>query len=103
MSDFDTATLSCLTIDGKTLHRYKDDDLKSPRGLFVDDSGNVLVCGACSINTVQVITSAGKKHKTLLSSKDVITQPSCVSLRPNDGTLAVGCAESNVALVYKIA
>ena len=84
-----TNTVSCLTSDGKLLYQYRDDDLEGPRGLLVDDNDNVIVCGyAC--NTVQVITSAGKKHKTLLSSQDGKSYPRCVSFRPSDGTLVVG-------------
>ena len=64
VSECNTNTLSCLTSDGKLVYQYRVDNL---RGLFVDDNDNIIVCGRAS-NTVQAITSAGQKHKTLLSS-----------------------------------
>ena len=90
VSDVATDTVSCLTGDGNIVYQYRDKELKWLRGLFVDDYDNVIVCGYDS-NTVQVITSAGEKHKTLLSKKEGILNPQCVSFRPSDETLVVYC------------
>ena len=99
VSDLRTNTVSCLTSEGTIVYQYRDDELIYPQGLFVDDNDNVIVCGA---NTVQVITAAGKKHKTLLSRNDGISKPQCVSFRPSDGTLVVCCWESNYLLSFFI-
>ena len=101
VSDWFTHTVSCLTGDGKIVYQYRDDDLEGPRGLLVDDNDNVIVCGGYS-NTVQAITSAGKKHKTLLSSEDGISYPLCVSFRPSDRTLVVGSGLSDKLLIYQM-
>ena len=89
VSDMNTDTLSCLTGDGKMVYQYRDREMISPRRLLVDGNDNVIVCGYYN-TTVQMITSAGQKHKTLLSVKDGIYCPQCVSFRPSDGTLLVG-------------
>ena len=101
VSDWNTHTVSCLTGDGKIVYQYRDDDLEEPTGLLVDDNDNVIVCGYLS-DTVQVITSAGQKHKTLLSKKGGISNPQCVSFRPSDGTLVVGGRCSDKLLVYQM-
>ena len=99
VSDYLNNTVSCLTSDGKIVYQYRDAELDTPCGLFVDDNGAVIVC--CQIShTVQVIT-AGEKHKTLLSRDDGISEPRCVAFRPSDGTLVVGCWSSDHLLEYK--
>ena len=100
VSDNHTHTVTCLTGDGNIVYQYRDSELRWPHGFLVDDNDNVIVCGWGS-DTVQVITSAGEKHKTLLSKKDVIYWPRCVSFRPIDGTLVVGHFE-NTLQMYKM-
>ena len=105
VSDWNTGIIWCLCSDGKEVYQYKNkvsqDGLIEPYGLFIDDSDNVIVCGYSS-KTVQIITAAGKIHKTLLSSKDGICRPRCVSFRSTDGTLVVGFGDSDHLLVYKL-
>ena len=92
--------VSCLTFDGKIVYQYREDDLNQPQGLLVDDNDNIIVCG-CYNSAVVVITSAGRTHKTLLSTEDGISNPQCVSFRPSDGTLVVG-GFSDKLLIYKM-
>ena len=99
VSDYETDAVSCLTSDGNIVYRYRDKELRRPHGLFVDDNDNIIVCGWLSA-TIQIITAPGQKHKTLLSSS--IWSPLCVSFRPSDGTLVVGCYLSGKLLVYKM-
>ena len=102
VSDSTAGTVACcLTSNGKIVYQYKDTDLRTPSGLSVDDNDNVFVCGSSS-NTVQLITSAGKKHKTLLSSKNGISDPTTVSFRPSDGTLVVCCRDNDKIVIYKV-
>ena len=100
VSDRDTHTVSCLSSDGDILFQYRDDNLQRPCGLFVDDKDNVIVCGDNS-HTVQVFTSSGDIHKTLLTSKDGISNPICVGVRPDTGTLVVGCWDNEKISVFK--
>ena len=91
----------CLTTGGKMLYQYSDKELSKPRGLYVDDTDSFIVCGRLIYN-VQVITAAGKKYKTLLSSEDGIGYPECVIVRPSDGTLVVSSEHSDKLFVCKL-
>ena len=97
ISDYNTASVTCMAGDGNINYRYKHDDLTFPRGLFVDAGDNVLVCGESS-GTVQVITADGSKHETLLSSSDLQQEPRSVAYRDCDDTLVVGCLSYKVCL-----
>ena len=50
--------------------------LRAPRGISVDNDGNVYVVGYKS-NNVVVISPDGQSHRQLLSSKDGLVNP-CV-------------------------
>ena len=100
VSHLDTNTVSCFTSDGNIVYEYRDDELRHPRELFVDEYDNVIACGGSS-NTLQVITAAGKKHTTLLSREDGICAPKGASFRPNDGTLVV-CSSDYELKEYKM-
>ena len=105
MTDRKMDTVTCLTTDGIFLYQYTDTELREPRELYVDEKDNVIVCGWARKN-VQIITSAGTKHKTLLESVfksgETISRPFCVNFRPNDGTLVIGCWNYNDLLVYEL-
>ena len=97
ISDYNTASVTCMTGDGNINYQYKYDDLTSPNGLIVDAGDNVLVCGYYS-RTLQVISADGSKHETLLSSSDFQYEPSSVAYRDCDDTLVVGCLNDKVCL-----
>ena len=101
VSDDKSNTVTCLTNEGKIVYQYRDEGLREPCGLFIDDKDNAIVCGYES-NTIHVITPAGKKHKTLLSKKDGIIGPKCVSLTPDNGALLVNRGASEKMFVYKL-
>ena len=89
VSDWDTNTVVCMTVNGRIIYKYKDDDMDWPRGLYCDSEDNLLVCGYGSHN-VQIITADGKKDRTLLSSKDGLYFPFTIAYRATDDTLIVG-------------
>ena len=88
VSDWTTNIVTCLTSNGRIVYQYRDDLLRGPQGLLVDDNDNFCVCGFDS-HTVDVITSSGRKYKTMLSRKDGVSCPRYVCFRPSDGTLVV--------------
>lgn len=97
-----TNVVSCLTTDGKIVYEYKDYTLSRPQGLYVDEKDYVIACGGHSIN-IQVISSAGTKLKTLLPSEDkFIGKPQCVTFRPGDASLVVGCENNENLFVYTL-
>ena len=102
ITDWETncGAVRCLTRDGAQVYDYRDDEFRHPCELFVDDYDNVIVCNGY-YSTLEVISAAGKKHRTLLSSDDGISGPQCVSFRPSDGTLVVCCGYDHL-IVFKL-
>ena len=100
LTDWRNSIVTCFQLDGKMVYQYQDQGLKRPSGIYVDTAGNSLVCGSNSHNVV-VITTDGRKHGELLTSKDV-TKPKCIEYRPEDQTLIVGCEDSKKLFVYKL-
>lgn len=100
VTDSQTDTVLCLTIDGKKLvYSYSNAELKSPRGLCVNEKDSVLVCGGSSRN-IQSIAADGKKDKTVTLTKPY--SPSCVAFRTSDRKLVVGCNKKEDMLYYKL-
>ena len=98
VSDIYGDTVYCITSDGKTVFRYTDKELSKPRGLYVDDKNNLVVCSRLGFQ-VQVISGAGKKLKTLLSAWDGVPYPETVTFRSTDGTLVVSNETSDKLFV----
>ena len=96
----DDLTMKCLTDDGKILYQFRELSVQTPQGLYVDDNADIVVCDRHG-NTVTIITDRGTAYRTLLSSRDSIDKPRCLTYRPKDGTLVVGCADTDYLLVYK--
>ena len=101
ITDCDTDTVSCLLSDGTVVYQYKDEKLRKPAGVCVDEGGNVIVCGLGS-NNVQVIRADGTKCCTLLTSQYGVSRPFSVAYRQSDNTIIVGCYDNNNILVYKM-
>jgi DNA-binding beta-propeller fold protein YncE len=63
-------TVTCCDLHGTTQWKFNDEQvLQGPRGITVDNDGNVYVAGRSS-NNVVVISPDGKRHRQLLSSKE---------------------------------
>ena len=84
------STLYCLTLDGRVVYKYQDTNWRNGKGVYVDKSGKVYVCGFNS-NYVLVVLASGTKHQLLFFDKDGIRRPSCIALRKADKILMVGC------------
>ncbi|XP_071123538.1 uncharacterized protein [Mytilus edulis] len=71
----DTNTIVCHNKNGDVLWTYTDTSvLNVPRGITVDEYGNIFVVGNKSKNVV-AISSHGRGHKILLSEKDLCGSP----------------------------
>ena len=99
LPDWETDIVSCLTAAGELIYQYQDAELVSPRGLYVDDRDNVVICGHEG-RCVHVITADGRKQTVLLSN--TFYDPCSVAVRPSDGTLVVGCSRSEEIFYYKL-
>jgi DNA-binding beta-propeller fold protein YncE len=73
-----TNTVTCYTIKGDKLWEFKDESvLKDPRGVTVDNDGNVYVT-SCWSNTVVVIEPDGRQGRTILSNDDGLKGPTAI-------------------------
>ena len=93
----DCYTLTCITVDGRIVYQYRDDNLKDPIGMYCDSEENLYVCDYES-NDIKAITADGKSCGTLLTSRDGLVDPQCIAYRGSDKELIIGCD----LLVYKI-
>ena len=101
VSDLSTPSkITCLKSDCSVVYQYSDQDLKSSKGIYVDAEDNILVCGEGWRN-VQIITTSGRKHSTVLTAKDRLKGPYSIAYREKDDTLIVGCWNQNNLFIYK--
>lgn len=94
VSDVHISAITCLTSEGNDIYRYTDKGLKDTRAICVDYEDNVLVCGEKS-NNLYVIGKNGEKTTTLLTRENDIEKPRAVAYRHSDGTVVVGCRDTN--------
>ena len=71
------------------IYRYSNRNMKTPFRMYVDGEDNLLVCEYNSDN-VHMIRYDGRNQKILLSEKDGLDHPMCVSDRHS---LVVGLYE----------
>ena len=95
VSDSDTNKNSVTSLDssGSMIYHYTDPELQCPGGLCTDSESNIIVCGN---NTLQILTSEGKKLRSLQLPKS----PVSVAYRQNDDTLVVGFDDKHL-LVFE--
>ena len=76
-TNYEKHTVSCCDLHGTTQWEFNSERvLECPRGISVDNDGNVYVVGNES-NNVVVISPDGQRHIQLSSSKDGLLKP-CV-------------------------
>ena len=90
-----THTVTCCDLHGPTQWKFKDKHvLQYPRGISIDNDGNVYVVGRDSDNVV-VISPDGQRHRQLLSSTDGLVEPSALDYdNSNNMLLVVNASES---------
>ncbi|XP_060581648.1 uncharacterized protein LOC132738199 [Ruditapes philippinarum] len=89
VSGWEKHTVTCLTFAGKVKAVYKNDQLKRPQQLAVDEYGSLYVCGIHSGNIHQLSNDL-TKVKILIDKSDGLDQPKSVAYCPNTKRLFVG-------------
>jgi hypothetical protein len=85
----DTNTVTCYTIKGKQLWKYKDVSvLNDPRGVTVDNNSNVYVTSSSS-HKVVVLEPHGRKGRQLISSDDGLADPNGIYFNKSKNSLFV--------------
>ncbi|XP_060588323.1 uncharacterized protein LOC132743775 [Ruditapes philippinarum] len=87
VTDCGRQTVTCLTFDGKMKAIYKDDRLKDPYQLAVDEYGSVYVCSRDSKNIHQLSHDL-TKVKILLNKRNI--SPTSIAYCQNTKRLFVG-------------
>ena len=97
----DTHTVTCCDLHGTTQWEFKDNRvLQGPRGISVDNVGNIYV--ACSnSNNVVVISPDGQRHRQLLSSKDGLSSPNVLDYDKSTNRLLV-VHDSTTAFLFDV-
>ena len=84
-----TNTVTCYTIKGKKLWKYKDVAvLNDPRGVTVDNNSNVYVT-SCSSHKVVVLEPDGRQGRQLISSDDGLADPNGIYFNKSKNCLFV--------------
>ena len=98
--------LLCVSKSNEIVFHYKKSNLKEPSALCLDESNNIVVCCADSL---QIIYAEGKRNTTLSNMCDVsgsstgnTFRPGSVALRSPDRTLVVAGKCSCKLLVMRI-
>ncbi|XP_071123023.1 uncharacterized protein [Mytilus edulis] len=82
-------TVTCIDFEGKKQWEFeKENVLKYPHSISVDNDGNVYVVGINS-NSVVVISHEGKRHRQILSSTDGLSKPQALHYDQSKNTLLV--------------
>ena len=103
VSDQYNGTIMCLkSSDGAVVSKVKDEHLAGVRGVYVDDEDNAIVCGK-DTNNVQMITSGGKLHVSVLTTSDGIKAPLSFAFRRVDNLFVVGFENSKELLTMVMA
>jgi len=100
-TNYQTHTVRCCDLHGRTKWEFNDERvIKGPRGISVDNVGNVYVVGY-STNNVVVISPDGHRHIQLLSSEDGMIKPRVVDYDKSKHRLLV-VNESESAFLFDV-
>lgn len=94
--------LFVVIINGSCVWSFKDNLVfKWPRGITVDNEGQVYVVGASSSN-VLIISADGKHYKEILTVADCLCSPSAIFFDKQKKELLVANAKQT-AFLYSVA
>ncbi|XP_060578289.1 uncharacterized protein LOC132735365 [Ruditapes philippinarum] len=100
VSDCGRYSVTCLNFDGMLKSIYKDDQLKFPHQLAVDEYGSVYVCGRDSNNVHQLSCDLTKVK--ILDKSHGIDTPTSIAYCQNTKRLFVGMNESSKIKVFSV-
>ncbi|XP_063407132.1 uncharacterized protein LOC134690901 [Mytilus trossulus] len=97
----DTCSVTCYDILGNLKWEFKDTQiLQSPQGISVDNNGNVYVASMHN-NSVVIISPDGKCCRTILSSRDGLSNPCALHFEPTSNKLLVA-NEYKIAFLFDV-
>ncbi|CAG2256441.1 unnamed protein product [Mytilus edulis] len=93
------STLTCCSLTGKMIWEYKDQSVRSSKGISVDKDSNVYIASSDN-DSIIVLSSDGKHARKLLGSDDGISRPFGLVVDLKNGKLIV--LDNNGVLLYGI-
>ena len=94
-------TVTCCDLHDTTQWEFKDKRiLEDPRGISVDNNGNVYVVGCISDNVV-VFCPDGQRHRQMLSSEDGLVSPRVLDYEKSTNMLLV-VNQSESAFLFEV-
>jgi DNA-binding beta-propeller fold protein YncE len=100
-TNYNTHAVTCCDLHGTTQWKFKDIRvLQGPRGISVDNDGNVYVVGSNS-NNVVVISPDGQRHRQILSSMDGLSDPYVLDYDQSTNRLLV-VNRSSIAFLFDV-
>ena len=101
-TNLNTNTVTCYTIKGDKLWEYKDESvLNDPRGVTVDNDGNVYVTSYSS-NSVVVLEPDGRYGRQILSSDNGLKNPIGISFDESKNSLIVANCCGRVSCIRRV-
>ena len=100
-TDCNIDIVTCMTVDGRIVYKYEDDNMQNAKNIYCDSEDNLLVC-ALDSNIVQVITADGDNGGSLLGSSNGLNGSECIAYRCSDNELIIACSNLDHLLVYKM-
>ena len=93
-------TIKCCLFNGTPAWQFKNEDvLVIPRGISVDENGNLYVVGERTSNTV-VISADGQYQNQILTSEDGLNEPSAVCFDEPKKQLLVANLKDGMAYLF---
>lgn len=95
--------VSCTTLNGDEVFVYSHPELDSPRGMAMDNHGNLFIC-AYSSGNIHVLSEDGKQSVVIVSkSVGKITKPYSIAFNSSGEKLFVAFAEEREPIeIYEI-
>ncbi|XP_052085011.1 uncharacterized protein LOC127722170 [Mytilus californianus] len=94
-------TVHCCTMNGTDIWTFKDESIRFPTALSLDNNQNVFVVGRDSNNLV-LIQHDGKASKILLNKDDGLSEPNAVYYCKENNSLLVCDKSSGNAALYNV-
>lgn len=101
-SEWNTHTVHCCDLDGKSLWKFKDETLRNPRAVTADEEGHIYVTGRWS-NNVVAISPDGKQSKVLLSKSDGLDHPTGILYEKGKKRLLICTSFHGSVSYYEVA
>lgn len=95
-----TDTVICYGLQGVAQWTFKNKILRGPRGISVDNDGNVYVVGYSS-NNVVVKSADGQLHKEILTATDGLSSPHSLNYDKSTNQLLVANYQ-NTAMIFTL-